>query len=366
MKKFLLLFFFCTNVFAAGSAGLNFETYAAGGATPSTTNRTLLTTGTVPTINFNWGSGQVLNSGRSDGVIVHFFGYIKNDSSETATFGMTADDGIRLSINGTAVINSWQEDGGSLRSGSYTMTAGQAYYVDIWYYENGGGALVNFYWVKNSSWTIIPSTNLATDSSYWAPVLCCGGSSSSFSISPAKVTKINAFVTRSTADNQITIEQIGNQNNTTVQQTGTKNNKAEVHIHGSSNNASITQSGNSNTVANYSELWIIGDANTATIIQNSTGGTKSAFVTENNNNNSVTVQQKDNGSHYAVVNVSGGNKTVNITQQGSASHMANVSLSGQPISLSLTQSGATQQFYSITSNCTTSGGCAPITVTQGQ
>ena len=46
--------------------------------------------------------------------------------------------------------------------------------------------------------------------------------------------------------------------------------------------------------------------------------------------------------------------------------MADISLSGQPSSLSLTQSGNTQQYYSINFNCATAGGCAAISVTQGQ
>jgi hypothetical protein len=78
------------------------------------------------------------------------------------------------------------------------------------------------------------------------------------------------------------------------------------------------------------------------------------------------VQQKDSGSHYAEVTLSGGNKNVDILQQGSAGHMAKVNLSGTPTDLSLTQSGSTQNYYSITHNCTTVGGCAKITVTQGQ
>jgi hypothetical protein len=78
------------------------------------------------------------------------------------------------------------------------------------------------------------------------------------------------------------------------------------------------------------------------------------------------VLQKDGGNHYAEVLLSGGNKTVDITQQGSAAHMARIELSGTPIGLTLTQSGSTQQHYSINYNCTTAGGCGPVTVTQGQ
>jgi len=45
--------------------------------------------------------------------------------------------------------------------------------------------------------------------------------------------------------------------------------------------------------------------------------------------------------------------------------MASISLTGLPSSLNLQQTGSTQQFYGITFNCATAGGCAPITVRQG-
>jgi len=46
--------------------------------------------------------------------------------------------------------------------------------------------------------------------------------------------------------------------------------------------------------------------------------------------------------------------------------MASIGLHGNPTSLTITQSGSTQQHYTINHTCTTGGGCAPITVTQGQ
>lgn len=199
-----------------------------------------------------------------------------------------------------------------------------------------------------------------------APTLCCGGSAASFNADAANIAKVQAFVGRTTNDSKVYIEQIGNMNAITVQQTGTKQNYAEYRGDGSSNAVNITQSGNSSTQANYTELNVAGNSNSVSITQSSTGGTKGAFVNVQNNNNSVIIQQKDSGSHYAEVALSGGNKNVDITQQGSASHMARVNLSGLSQDLSLTQSGATQQYYSITSNCATAGGCAKITVNQGQ
>ena len=195
--------------------------------------------------------------------------------------------------------------------------------------------------------------------------LCCGGSSNAFNSSATNTAKVLTFTNRTTADSQVYIEQIGTGNNIEVFQSGTRQNYAKYYGNGSNNDITITQTGNASTAVNYTDLTVNGNSNSVNITQQSTGGSKGAFVTVNNNSNIVNVTQKDSGSHYLDLTVSGGSKTVDVLQQGSAGHMANITLSGNPTSLSLTQSGSTQNFYSITHNCATAGGCGPITVTQG-
>ena len=211
-----------------------------------------------------------------------------------------------------------------------------------------------------------PQGTLAGGGIYTPPPLCCGGSSAAFNANSTNTAKILTFTNRTTADSQVHIEQIGTQNVVEVNQSGTRNNYVEYYGNGLSNDINITQTGNATTQANYVDLRVVGNFNTVDLQQTSTGGSKGVFADVGGNNNSLIIQQKDNGSHYAEVTLSGGNKNVDITQQGSAGHMAKVNLSGNPTDLSLTQSGSTQNYYSITHNCTTAGGCAKITVTQGQ
>jgi hypothetical protein len=199
-----------------------------------------------------------------------------------------------------------------------------------------------------------------------APTLCCGGSTAPFNADSTNSVKMLTFVNRLSSDSQVYIEQIGNNNTITVTQSGTRNNYANYDGNGSNNTISISQSGNANTIANYTELDMIGNSNSVNIAQQSTGGMKGAFVTIRDNNNSLILQQKDSGSHYAEVTLIGGAKNVDILQQGSASHMAKIGLTGMPVDLSLTQGGSAQQSYSIQFNCATAGGCAKITVQQGQ
>ena len=198
------------------------------------------------------------------------------------------------------------------------------------------------------------------------PQFCCGGSNATFTPNAVNTAKVTTFVNRTVKDSQVYIEQLGDYSTIVVNQTGTSNNYAEYNGTGNNNTVNISQSGNASTTANYVELNVFGNTNTANLTQTSTGGSKNIQATVNNNNNSLTILQKDGGSHYAEVTLSGGNKTANITQEGSAAHRAKIELSGTPIGLTLTQSGSTQQHYSINYNCTTAGGCGPVTVTQGQ
>ncbi len=229
-------------------------------------------------------------------------------------------------------------------------------------------AEITYYYDANST-----TTSTATSSTIVDPVtaaantLCCGGSANSFNASNTNTAKVMTFINRTTADSQVFIEQIGNQNKVVVEQSGTKNNYVNYYGNGMSNDIDIKQTGNASTQVNYTDLQVVGNFNTVKIEQTSTGGSKGVFVTVQDNNNILTLKQQDSGNHYAEVNLSGGNKTVDILQQGSAGHMASVTLTGvQPASLTLVQAGSTQQFYSITSNCATQGGCAPISVTQGK
>lgn len=199
-----------------------------------------------------------------------------------------------------------------------------------------------------------------------ADSLCCGGSAASFAADPAKITQVDQFLYRVTDNSRVYIEQIGSDNTITVTQSGTSNNYAEYISTGDYNTVDIDQRSTVQSATNYAQVGVTGSANTVDIAQHSTGGVKSAFVSVADHNNTVTVQQKDSGDHHADIAVSGGSKTVDVTQQGSGSHMANIQLNGQPTALSLTQSGADQQHYSIQHNCATAGGCAAITVTQGQ
>jgi len=173
LKRFTIMLFIWMVFFSIVDklkADLYYDTYQGTGATPnfpgnggSLTYPTILSSGTVSSINHSWGSGYVLDSGRNERVIVHFYGYltVPGTGSQNVTFYLQADDGVYMKLDNTVVINDWQEQGAgtwNYVSTSQSLTGGQTYYVDMWWYENGGGASVKLYWNQTGSVAIVPAS----------------------------------------------------------------------------------------------------------------------------------------------------------------------------------------------------------------
>ena len=337
--------------------------------------------------NYQWwdccGSGSSVvntpynNNGGANSAQMYAYGWIKwpgtttqTSGARTINFGTGWDDNGWLKINGTVVA---QYNCCYTAYGSYTANIGDIVKVEM-YGNNYGGWTWGFQALwdpqMDGTYQYLDGQAVATTADFWPPPLGLGASASAFSVHPVNAAKINAFVTRTTADSKVTIEQIGNFNVTTIEQTGTKNNYVRSYINGSSNTINITQKANNNTQTDYVDLSVAGNSNNVNIKQRTSNETsafnKGVFASVNGNNNSLIVDQQNSGSHYAEVNLSGGNKSVNINQSGSASHMASITLSGTATGINLTQQGSTQQFYSVTHNCATAGGCGTVTVTQGQ
>lgn len=352
---------------SAANAELRYQTYSGTGARPCKGCTTPLSSGTVPNINYNWGGGAVLDTGRSELVVVKFWGYltVPGTGPKTVTFFGYHDDGLTVSLDGNTVINNWNEQGPNYWNSvsSVQLEGGKTYAIEAWFYENGGGATVQLFWDAEGQVNVI-------DSRYYTiapppPKLCCGATDIEFQKRSEHVQILNTWSNRNTSDTTVYITQIGNNNSTIVEQTGTVNNAVVYSSNGNNNTVNITQSANTSIAANYLELQITGNTNIADIRQSGASGLRSAFVRIDNNNNTLTLLQSG-GNHYANIDLVGGNKTVSVNQSGSAAHNASIVLSGSATSLSLSQTGNNSAYYSINYNCNTAGGCGPITVTQGK
>ncbi|WP_138494618.1 glycosyl hydrolase [Paenibacillus pinistramenti] len=101
-------------------------------------------------LDFNWRSGSPGMSVPNDNFSVRWTGQIQPRYSETYTFSTLSDDGIRVWVNGTLIIDSWIKQSWTERRGSIALTAGQLYDIKIEYYEGQGDSMVKLMWQSAS------------------------------------------------------------------------------------------------------------------------------------------------------------------------------------------------------------------------
>ena len=144
--------------------GLRAEYYHwSGDYPPSEPFQVLVTTEIVPEINFNWGDpGSPHALVNDNNFACRFTGEVEAAFTETYTFCVTTDDGQRLWLNGQPIIDMWVEQGMVEHRGTIDLVAGQRYSIELWMYENGGGAGCELRWLSPSTpKQIIPQAALS-------------------------------------------------------------------------------------------------------------------------------------------------------------------------------------------------------------
>jgi glucose/arabinose dehydrogenase len=104
-----------------------------------------------PQVNFDWGLGSPDTSLPENGFSVRWRGEVTPQSSETYTFFVRSDDGTRLWVNGTLLIDQWVDRGATESSGTIALTAGTPADIVLEYYENSGDAVCQFSWSSSST-----------------------------------------------------------------------------------------------------------------------------------------------------------------------------------------------------------------------
>lgn len=157
--------------------GLNYKIYNISSSQPSFPGNggklydsIVRKSGIVPYLNYNWGGGTILGY-RHDNVMINFTGYISIPGTgvKNIIFYSRVDDGLYMKINNNVILNSWVDQGPhyyNVRSNSTQFVGGQIYPIDIWFYERGGGAVIELYWDFNGSISIIPSDVFTTSPNY--------------------------------------------------------------------------------------------------------------------------------------------------------------------------------------------------------
>lgn len=103
-------------------------------------------TRTDPTVAFTWpvSPGTGVNA---DDFTVRWTGSVVPAASGSYTFFVTSDDGARLWVGDTLVIDQWVDQGTTEATGTpIALTAGTRYDLRLEFYENDGGAEVTLRW----------------------------------------------------------------------------------------------------------------------------------------------------------------------------------------------------------------------------
>jgi hypothetical protein len=113
----------------------------------------------VGKIDFNWGSGSVLDTGLKDQVLLDFSGYIKAPKGGKWTFRTQSDDGVWLKVKDKVIVRQWRLQGPAYKSStSIQMEEGKYYPIHLRWFENGGGAMLRLFWKhENDDWSVVPA-----------------------------------------------------------------------------------------------------------------------------------------------------------------------------------------------------------------
>ena len=103
-------------------------------------------TRTDATVDFNWSGRSPDAAVTADNFSVKWTGQVEAPVSGTYTFTARGDDGVRLFINGTKVLDGWSDHGATDFDYTTNLTAGTKYDIELNFYEHGGGAECRLQW----------------------------------------------------------------------------------------------------------------------------------------------------------------------------------------------------------------------------
>jgi hypothetical protein len=99
-------------------------------------------------VDYGWGTG-LAPLGVGDSFSVRWTGFLKAPATGNYQFCTRSDDGVRLRINGTLIINNWTDHAETENcSGQIALTEGSMNSVLLEFYERGGHAVIRLNWVR--------------------------------------------------------------------------------------------------------------------------------------------------------------------------------------------------------------------------
>ena len=120
----------------------------------------------VEAVDFNWGSARPASSVNTNSFSVRWTGFVQAPATGTYTFQTISDDGVRLWINGTQLVNNWTDHSATTNTANpINLVAGVKYAVTMEFFENGGDAVARLLWRTpgNTTFVAVPKDRLFTN-----------------------------------------------------------------------------------------------------------------------------------------------------------------------------------------------------------
>jgi YVTN family beta-propeller protein len=139
-------------------AGDNFESYAF--------------TRVDPAINFSWPWETLAPGYPADHFSIRWTGQILPQITGTYTFFTSADDGVRLWVNGQLLVDNWENQGVTERQGTIALTAGVPADIRLEFFDSEWGASVKLEWQTTGlTRQVIPTARLSAGNNRPVPAL---------------------------------------------------------------------------------------------------------------------------------------------------------------------------------------------------
>jgi hypothetical protein len=114
----------------------------------------------VSTINHNWGTGGPGNGIGNDQFSARWTGSFNFNASDYV-FSATADDGVRVWVDGSQIINAWRDQAPTTYRATVNLSAG-SHTIKVEYYEKGGGAVAQVSWQGSVTTPSTPTVSSIT------------------------------------------------------------------------------------------------------------------------------------------------------------------------------------------------------------
>ena len=113
-------------------------------------------------IDFSWSTSAPDENIPADNWSARWTGRIKTDVAGTYAIQTANDDGVRVWVNGTQVINNWA-NGNTTSNGTINLDANTWYDLRVEYFDNTGAATLRLRWRPpgTTAFVAVPATNLA-------------------------------------------------------------------------------------------------------------------------------------------------------------------------------------------------------------